>query len=151
MSSPFPSSREVSGASPAGRHLRSKSVNQPFSLRTVSVIALSSALVALYRDDIPGLLGIVYQFGSASVVSVIDGVQVAILMGIEEASSGTTQLTGVADSCVGTSPLFVTAGLESWNMAPSDAQTLVSPLGSQFEVVRRDVFFRLALQSMGKA
>ncbi len=61
--------------------------------------------------------------------------------------SRTAELTSIAASWIGTGPLFVAAGLESWNMMPSDAKTLVDSLGSQFEVVRPDVFFELIRQS----
>ena len=43
----------------------------------------------------------------------------------------------------GQSPLFVAAGLLAWNMTPTDANTLASSLGPEFEIVRGDVFFRL--------
>ena len=113
-------------------------------------IPLSSNLVDLYKTNIPGLEGIVYQFESSSQVSFIDGFPVATLLGIENAQSGNTQLAAIAGAWSGTSPLFVAAGLESWNMMPADAVTLVNSLGTQFEVVRPDVFFQLLRQSQEK-
>ncbi|HEX4008328.1 MAG TPA: GxGYxYP domain-containing protein [Acidobacteriaceae bacterium] len=110
-------------------------------------IPLSGGLVDQYRKSIPGLEGIVYNFETTSQVSFIDGFPVATLLGVETAQSGTTQLSAVAASWTGTRPLFVAAGLESWNMMPADAVTLVDSLGSPFEVVRPDVFFRLLRQS----
>jgi hypothetical protein len=110
-------------------------------------LALTSALVNLYKSNTPGLQGIVYNYETSSQASLIDGLPVATLLGVNDTSSGITELAAIAASWSGTSPLFVAAGLESWNMMPADAQTLVSSLGSQFEVVRPDVFFQL----MGKA
>lgn len=106
-------------------------------------IPLSTALVDLYKTNIPGLQGIVYNYESSSQVSIIDGLPVATLLGITDVPSGTTALANIASTWSGTSPLFVTAGLESWNIAPTDAKTLVSSLGSQFQVVRPDVLFEL--------
>jgi hypothetical protein len=64
-------------------------------------------------------------------------------MGVNDLSSGQTQLAQVAASWDGTAPLFVAAGLESWNMTPTDAKNLVASLGSDFQVVRGDTFFQM--------
>jgi hypothetical protein len=114
-----------------------------------SDVPLSSALVSQYRMNIPELEGIVYNYESSSQVSLIDGLPVATLLGVNDAPSGITELASIAASWNGTSPLFVAAGLESWNMMPADAKILVASLGSQFEVVRPDVFFKLILDSQG--
>jgi hypothetical protein len=110
-------------------------------------IALSTSLVDMYKANIPGLEGIVYNFETSSLATMIDGVPVATLLGVNDEQSGAAQLAAIAESWNGTSPLFVAAGLESWNMMPSDAKGLVASLGSQFEVVRPDVFFQLLRQS----
>lgn len=110
-------------------------------------VPLSPAIVDLYKSNIPGLQGIVYNYESSSQTSVIDGVPVATLLGVNDVSSGINELTTIAQNWTGTSPLFVAAGLESWNMMPSDAKTLVNSLASQFEVVRPDVFLKLLLQT----
>ena len=113
-------------------------------------VPLSTSLVDLYKANIPELEGIVYNYEASSQMSLIDGLPVATLLGVNDAPSGITELTNVAASWNGTSPLFVAAGLESWNMTPSDAETMVVALGSQFEVVRPDVFFKLFLQFQQK-
>ena len=113
-------------------------------------IPLSAGIVDLYKSNFPGLQGIVYNYESSSQASVIDGLPVATLLGVNDAQSGITELTTIAQSWNGAAPLFVAAGLESWNMMPSDAKTLVDSLGSQFEVVRPDVFFKLLLQAQKK-
>ncbi len=113
-------------------------------------VPLTNSLVNLYKSNIPGLEGIVYNYESSSQVGLIDGLPVATLLGVNDTQSGIAELTTIAQGWNGTSPLFVAAGLESWNMMPSDAKTLVSSIGSQFEVVRPDVFFKLMLQSLQK-
>jgi GxGYxYP putative glycoside hydrolase C-terminal domain len=67
----------------------------------------------------------------------------ATLLGVNDLASGQTELTQVAATWSGTAPLFVAAGLESWNMTPTDAKNLVDSLGSQFQVVRGDTFFQM--------
>jgi hypothetical protein len=112
-------------------------------------VPLSAAIVDQYKANLPGLQGIVYNYESSSQASVIDGVPVATLLGVNDAPSGLAELTSIAQSWNGAAPLFVASGLESWNMMPSDAKTLVDSLGTQFEVVRPDVFFKLLLQAQG--
>ncbi|HEX4580523.1 MAG TPA: hypothetical protein VH139_00610, partial [Acidobacteriaceae bacterium] len=72
-----------------------------------------------------------------------DGMPLATLLGVNDLASGQTELAQVAASWDGTAPLFVAAGLESWNMTPTDAKNLVDSLGSQFQVVRGDTFFQM--------
>lgn len=111
-------------------------------------LPFSTSLADQYKRYIPGLQGIVYNYESSSQVSLVDGLPLATLLGVNDAPSGTTELTSVASGWNGQSPLFVAAGLESWNMTPTDAKTLVDAVGSQFEVVRPDVFFALYRQSL---
>lgn len=113
-------------------------------------IPLSSSLVEQYKASIPGLEGIVYNYETSSTIGLINGLPVATLLGVNDAQSGITQLAAIASSWNGSSPLFVAAGLESWNMMPADAVTLVNSLGSEFEVLRPDVFFQLYRQSQVK-
>jgi hypothetical protein len=110
-------------------------------------LPLSTSLVDLYKRYVPGLKGIVYNYEPQSTVSVVDGVPIATLLGVNDAGSGTSALSSIAAGWNGSSPLFVAAGLESWNMTPTDAKNMVASLGSQFEVVRPDVFFQLVKQA----
>jgi hypothetical protein len=113
-------------------------------------LALTDALVDLYKLNIPGLEGIVYNYETSSHANLIDGMPVATLLGINDTPSGVPVLTTIAENWSGTAPLFVATGLESWNMMPTDAKSLVDSIGSQFEVVRPDVFFQLMRISLGK-
>ncbi len=106
-------------------------------------VALSPQLVDLYKSNVPNLQGIVYNYESSSAASMIDGVPVATLLGVNDLQSGISSLNNIAQSWDGTAPLFVAVGLESWNITPTDAKTLVNSLGSEFEVIRPDVFFEL--------
>lgn len=112
-------------------------------------LPFTSSIVDLYKKNVPGLLGILYNYQPQSTISVVDGMPLATLLGVNDAGSGTTALTAISNGWDGSAPLFVAAGLESWNMTPTDAKTLVDSLGSEFEVVRPDVFFRLLRESQG--
>ncbi len=113
-------------------------------------IPLSSSLVAQYQQNIPGLEGIVYNYETSSSISLINGLPVATLLGVNDTQSGISELSAIAGSWNGSSPLFIAAGLESWNMMPADAVTLANSLGSDFEVLRPDAFFQLYRQSQVK-
>jgi hypothetical protein len=106
-------------------------------------LPFTASIIDLYKRDIRNLLGIVYNYESQSQMSVIDGLPVGTLLALSDPGSSATALAGVSQSWDGKSPLFVAGGVESWNMAPTDVNTLVNSLGSEFEVVRGDVFFEL--------
>jgi hypothetical protein len=106
-------------------------------------LPFTASIIDRYERNIPGLLGIVYNYESSSQVSFIDGMPLATLLGVNDLASGQTELAQVAAAWSGTAPLFVAAGLESWNMTPTDAKNLVDSLGSQFQVVRGDTFFQM--------
>ena len=112
-------------------------------------LPFTASIIDLYKRDVPGLLGIVYNYESQSQISVVDGVLLATLLGVNDLNSGKTELASVSASWDGKSPLFVAVGIESWNMAPTDVNTLVASLGSEFEVVRGDVFFQLLRAAQG--
>jgi hypothetical protein len=106
-------------------------------------LPFTASIIDRYERNVPGLLGIVYNYESSSQISFIDGMPLATLLGVNDLASGQTELAQVAAAWSGTAPLFVAAGLESWNMTPTDAKNLVDSLGSQFQVVRGDTFFQM--------
>ena len=106
-------------------------------------LPFTASIIDRYRQNVAGLLGIVYNYESSSQVSFIDGMPLATLLGVNDLASGQTELAQVAASWNGTAPLFVAAGLESWNMTPTDAKNFVASLGSEFQVVRGDTFFQM--------
>jgi hypothetical protein len=106
-------------------------------------LPFTASIIDRYERNIPGLLGIVYNYESSSQVSFLEGIPLATLLGVNDLASGQTELAQVAAAWSGTAPMFVAAGLESWNMMPTDAKNLVDSLGSQFQVVRGDTFFQM--------
>lgn len=106
-------------------------------------LPLSAEIVDRYKRNVHDLLGIVYNYEPQSQVSFVDGVPLATLLAVNDLTSGKTALAQVAAAWDGKAPLFVAAGLESWNMLPTDAVTLANSLGAEFEIVRGDTFFQL--------
>jgi GxGYxYP putative glycoside hydrolase C-terminal domain len=106
-------------------------------------LPLSADIADLYQRYVHDLLGIFLNYQSQSQISLIDGLPVATLLGINDLANGQSQLASVSQAWDGESPLFVAAGLLSWNMTPTDANALANSLGSEFEIVRGDVFFKL--------
>ncbi len=106
-------------------------------------VPLSQGLVDLYKQYVPGLQGIVYNYDPSSQITMIDGVPVATLLGMNDLLSSQSELANIAAAWNGTSPLFIAGGVESWNMTPTDVNTLVHSLGAEFVVLRADVFFQL--------
>jgi hypothetical protein len=114
-------------------------------------LPFTPSIIDRYERNVPGLLGIVYNYESSSQVSFVDGMPLATLLGVNDLSSGQTELGNVAATWNGSAPLFVAAGLESWNMTPTDAKNLVDSLGSQFQVIRGDTFFQMLRATQKKS
>ncbi|HEY8460993.1 MAG TPA: GxGYxYP domain-containing protein [Blastocatellia bacterium] len=106
-------------------------------------LPLTADITDLYQRYARGLQGIFLNYQSQSQISMIGGLPVATLMGVNDLASGQRQLADVSQAWDGQSPLFVAAGLLAWNMTPTDANTLASSLGPEFEIVRGDEFFKL--------
>ncbi len=106
-------------------------------------LALTADIVDRSKRNVPGLLGILYNYETQSQASFIDGLPVVTLLGVNDLPSGQAALAQIAASWDGKAPLFVAAGLESWNLLPTDANTLANSLTSEFEIVRGDTFFQL--------
>ncbi len=114
-------------------------------------LPFTASIVDRYERNVPGLLGIVYNYETSSQVSFIDGMPLATLLGVNDLGSGQTELAQVAAAWDGTAPLFVAAGLESWNMTPTDAKNLVASLSPDFQVVRGDTFFQMLRATQTKS
>ena len=129
----------------SGAYLRATGMDTLFAYnRNGSTdLPFTASIVDRYERNVPGLLGIVYNYETSSQVSFIDGMPLATLLGVNDLGSGQTELAQVAAAWDGKAPLFVAAGLESWNMTPTDAKNLVASLSPDFQVVRGDTFFQM--------
>jgi hypothetical protein len=112
-------------------------------------IDFTGAVAEDYVEYIRRLLGLLGNWVSSSYLTTPAGLPVMTQVGISTVAEGQTALASATQNWNGSSPLFVALGVLAWNLAPSDVNSLVSSLGSQYEVVRADVFFELLRKSLG--
>lgn len=147
----WPPSALPSFTSRTGDYMRRSGMNVIYTLNRQdnTDIPLSDAVAARYVQDVnpPGIL---YNWESTSQLSTPAGLPVFTQIGISSVTEGITALANATAKWDRKSPLFVALGVLAWNMMPSDVNALVRSLGSQYEVVRADVFFRLLKQSLNK-
>jgi len=83
-----------------------------------------------------------WRFGSSSLQR-LAGLPVMSQVFVSTVAQGQNTATLISESWSGHHPLFAAILVDAWNMAPTDVNTLASSLGTQFEIVRGDVFFNL--------
>lgn len=76
-------------------------------------------------------------------VNVTQGFPVANVVSIGNEESGAATLRNISDSWRGRGPLFVAGAVAAFDMTPTNVTNMVKSLGSEFEVVRPDVWFEL--------
>lgn len=111
----------------------------------------TDAVAADYLEYVPGLLGILGDWTSSSIITDTGGLPVITEIGISSIAQGQAALAAATQTWNGSSPLFVAISVIAWNMAPTDVNNLVASLGSQYEIVRADVFFKLLRQTLGNS
>ena len=130
-----------------GEYMRRTGMNTLFvyNRNDTTNLPLTPELVAPYQRNIPGLLGIVLNYDPTSVVSLVNGLPVVTLLGVNDIAGGQAQLAQIAAGWNGASPLFVAAGIESYTaeLTPTGIAQITNTLGPQFEIVRGDTFFEL--------
>jgi hypothetical protein len=147
----WPSADLPSFTERSGRYMQRTGMNVIYALNRVSNtdIAMTDAVAYQYIQDV-NPLGILYNWESTSSLSTPSGLPVITQVGISTVAQGQAALASAIQGWNGSSPLFVALGVLAWNMTPTDVNTLVASLGSQYEVVRADVFFELLRNSLGK-
>jgi len=83
-----------------------------------------------------------WRFGSSSLQR-LAGLPVMSQAFVSTVAQGQNTATLISESWTGHHPLFAAILVDAWNMTPTDVSTLASSLGTQFEIVRGDVFFNL--------
>ena len=120
-------------------------------------VALSDAVVANYAHY-PRLRGILLGnwvepgqpgFTGTSHITVQAGLPVITQVGIATVEQARAILEAAARSWDGSSPSFVALGMLVGNITPTDVSSAASSLGTQYEIVRADVFFELIRQTLG--
>jgi hypothetical protein len=134
-----------------GDYMQRTGMNVIFTLNhpNGTVLNLTDAVAADYVQGVRGLLGILGDWTSTSTLTTPDGLPVVTQVSITSIAQGQTALAKAAQSWNGTSPLFVAISVIAWNMAPTDVNNLVASLGSQYQVERADVFFKLLRETLG--
>jgi GxGYxYP putative glycoside hydrolase C-terminal domain/GxGYxYP_N second domain/GxGYxYP third domain/GxGYxYP_N 1st domain len=146
----WPTTALPSFTSRTGRYMKRTGMDVIYALNRQSDtnIDLSTAVAQQYEEDVP-LLGILYNWIAQSSLSTPAGLPVFTQVGISTVADGQSALASATQGWNGSSPLFVALGVLAWNMAPTDVNNLVASLGSQYEVVRADVFFKLVRKTLG--
>jgi GxGYxYP putative glycoside hydrolase C-terminal domain len=80
---------------------------------------------------------------NSSTLQKLAGLPVISQAFITSVAQGQNAAALISDSWTGHHPLFAAILVYAWNMTPTDVNTLAVSLGSQFEIVRGDVFFDL--------
>ncbi len=130
-----------------GEYMRRTGMNTLFvyNRNGTDNLPLTPELVAPYQRNIPGLLGIVLNYDPASVVSLVNGLPVVTLLGVNDIAGGQQQLAQISAGWDGQAPLFVAAGIESYTaeLTPTGVAEITKTLGPEFEIFRGDTFFQL--------
>ncbi|HEX4808235.1 MAG TPA: GxGYxYP domain-containing protein [Bryobacteraceae bacterium] len=134
-----------------GEYMARTGMNVIFALNhpNGTVTNFTNAVAADYVQYVRGLLGILGDWTSSSSVTAPDGLPVITEIGITTIAQGQAALAAATKNWSANSPLFVAISAIAWNLAPTDINNLVASLGSQYEVVRADVFFELLRQGLG--
>jgi GxGYxYP putative glycoside hydrolase C-terminal domain/GxGYxY sequence motif in domain of unknown function N-terminal len=146
----WPSADLSSFTERTGLYMRRTGMDVVYTLNRVNGnnIDFTNAVAQQYVQDVHPL-GILGNWISQSTVSTPAGLPVITQVGISTVAEGQAALASATQNWNGSSPLFVALGVLAWNMAPSDVNNLVASLGSQYQVVRADVFFKLFRKSLG--
>jgi hypothetical protein len=146
----WPSADLPSFTERTGSYMQQSGMDVIYTLNRVNGtnIDFTDAVAQQYIDDVR-LLGILGNWISQSRLSTPAGLPVMTQVGISTVAQGQAALANATQTWNGSSPLFVALGVLAWNMAPTDVSNFVSSLGSQYEVVRADVFFELLRKSLG--
>jgi GxGYxYP putative glycoside hydrolase C-terminal domain/GxGYxY sequence motif in domain of unknown function N-terminal/TAT (twin-arginine translocation) pathway signal sequence len=134
-----------------GRYMRRTGMNLIYALNRIddTDIPMTDAVARSFVEHVDPL-GILYNWESTSEATVGAGtLPIVTQIGIGSVADGRQALAAAVKGWDGTKPLFVALGVLAWSLGPTDMVALASSLGSQFQVVRGDVFFRLLRASLG--
>ncbi len=145
----WPSADLPSYTQRTGRYMARTGMNVIYTLNRLNGtnIDLTNAVAEDYVEYVR-LLGVLGNWVSTCYLMTPAGLPVMTQVGISTVGDGQAALAAATQSWNGDSPLFVALGVLAWNMAPTDVSSLVSSLGTQYEVVRADVFFELIRKTL---
>ncbi len=111
------------------------------------LVEMSQAEAQAYIDDV-GPVGIMLNWGPGTETTILNGTTPQSTMratgSVAEAQGAIAQLAAGWD---GTSPLFLSIGINAWEMSPSDVVEIANSLGPEYTVVRADQYFELVREA----
>ncbi len=133
------------------RYMKATGMDSAVILNRVdgSDVPLSDAEAARYIRDVQPL-GLFKDWTDHTATTVLHGDTPQSVSWLT--SSVAEAKTAIADAASGWSgdrPLFVSIGILSWNMTPTDVATVAGSLADPYTVVRGDQYFRLARTALG--
>jgi hypothetical protein len=148
--SAFPAGTFPSFTERTGDYMHRLGMNVIFLLNhpTGGYQPLTDAAAADYMSGVNGLLGMLGDWTGNNQITTPSGLPVIGEIQINNLAQATTALNAAAANFIGTAPAFVALSAIAWNLTPTNIQTLAAGLGSQFELVRADVFFNLLRQTI---
>jgi hypothetical protein len=73
----------------------------------------------------------------------------SILRGVSTVDEAKEAIAEASAEWDGESPLFISMGMLSWSITPSEIEEIAESLGSDYEVVRGDQYFELIREANG--
>lgn len=136
----------------SGEYMAAAGMNVLYALNRLNGanVDFTTAIATEYADHIAllGMLGNVTETApGGGYLTFPAGLPVITQAGIGNVAQGRAVLAAAAQSWDGTRPLFLALLASAWSMTPADLNSLVAPLGVEFEVVRADALFGMVRQT----
>ncbi|OAS82684.1 MULTISPECIES: GxGYxYP domain-containing protein [Metabacillus] len=94
--------------------------------------------------------GIFLSWENTSGTSILNGkLPQSILRGASSVGEAKEAIAELSAEWDGKSPLFISMGMLSWSVTPSDIEEIANSLGTEYEVVRGDQYFELVKEANG--
>ncbi|GAA3516780.1 GxGYxYP domain-containing protein [Actinocatenispora rupis] len=148
--SPWPDDTLASFTGMTARYMRRTGMDSAVILNRVggSDVPMSDAEAARYITDVRPL-GLFKDWTDTTKLSVLHGdTPQAVSYLTSSVDEATAAIATSAAGWSGDAPLFLSIGILSWNLTPTDVATIAGTLGDPYTVVRGDQFFRLARQAL---
>ncbi len=114
-----------------------------------SDVPLSDAEAARYIRDVAPL-GLFKDWTDHTATTVLHGdTPQSVSWLTSSVAEAKTAVAAASSGWSGDRPLFVSIGILSWNMTPTDVATVAHSLDDPYTVVRGDQYFRLARKALG--
>jgi hypothetical protein len=98
------------------------------------------------RDYVSGVapIGLLESWNNYTWMTAIAGTPLCISWLASTVAEGQQAISAASAGWDGSAPLFLSIGIDAWNLAPTDVVTIANSLNADYVVVRGDQFFALA-------